>query len=73
MEKKIGKLDDPTLDPYLNKKTMLSKFDDVKLDLESNCTFPKGKEHQKKFVFEIWRLQKQAQIVSCTNKLKLER
>jgi hypothetical protein len=38
---------------------MLGRHDDAKLDPESNCTFAKGKKlEKKKFVFEIWRLQR---------------
>jgi hypothetical protein len=33
VEKQLGKLDDPTLDPDLDKKTMLGKPDDVKPNL----------------------------------------
>jgi hypothetical protein len=52
-------LDDPTLDPNLDKEAMLGRHDDAKLDPESNCTFAKGKKlEKKKFVFEIWRLQR---------------
>jgi len=46
--KQLGKLDDLTLDPNLDKEAMLGKPDDVKLDLKSNYTFVKGKEPKKK-------------------------
>ncbi len=57
MEKQLDKLDGPTLDLDLDKEATLSKPNDVKLDLESNCTFVKGKNKIVfEIVFEIWRL-----------------
>jgi hypothetical protein len=44
VEKRLGKLDDPTLYPNLDKETTLSKLDDAKPNHESNYTFAKGKE-----------------------------
>jgi hypothetical protein len=44
VEKRLSKLDDPTLDPNLDNKATLRKFDDAKLDPKSNYTFAKCKE-----------------------------
>jgi len=59
VEKRLSKLDDPTLDPNLDNKATLRKFDDAKLDPKSNYTFAKCKElYFLKIVFEIWRPQR---------------
>jgi len=47
VEKWLGKLNDPTLDPYLDKKATLGKPNDVKPNLESNYTLAKGKKPEK--------------------------
>jgi hypothetical protein len=46
VEKRLGKLDDPTLDLDRNKETTLSKHDDAKLDPKSNYTFAKELEEK---------------------------
>jgi hypothetical protein len=51
VEKQLGKLDDLTLDPNLDKEAMLGKLDDVKPNLESNDTFAKGKELKKESLY----------------------
>jgi hypothetical protein len=51
VEKQLSKLDDPTLDPNIDKEAMLGKPNDAKLDPKSNCTFAKGKEPRKKSLY----------------------
>jgi hypothetical protein len=51
VEKQLGKLNDPTLDPDLDKEATLGKLDDAKPNLKSNCTFAKSKELEKKNLY----------------------
>ncbi len=51
MEKRLGKLNNPTLDPNLDKEATLGKLDDAKPDPKSNCTFVKGKKLEKKSLY----------------------
>jgi len=44
VEKRLSKLDDPTLDPDLDNEATLRKFDDPKLNPKSNYIFAQCKE-----------------------------
>ncbi len=51
MGKWLGKLNDPALNPYLDKETTFSKPNDAKPNLESNYTLANNKKQKKRDLY----------------------